>query len=138
MRHGKLLTESHPQTLLEQYKTNLLEDVVLKLCRNDTILEKCTNSERKKSNVLNQINLELSQIVVEKSHNNNNISKEEKSDKTIVVGINYQKLAPELVALEFKKKTNLVKAVVQNTVEEYNKVSAVLKRNFLLHFRQPV
>jgi hypothetical protein len=36
MRNGRLLTEKPPQTLLEEHKTNLLEDIVLKLCRKDT------------------------------------------------------------------------------------------------------
>jgi hypothetical protein len=35
MRGGRLLAEKSPELLLREYNTNLLEDIVLKLCRND-------------------------------------------------------------------------------------------------------
>lgn len=36
MRSGRLLAEKSPEALLQEYNTNLLEDIVLRLCRNDT------------------------------------------------------------------------------------------------------
>lgn len=36
MRHGRLLVEDSPNVLMAQHKTDLLEDVVLKLCWQDT------------------------------------------------------------------------------------------------------
>lgn len=36
MRHGKLLAEKPPLDLMREHNANLLEDVVLKLCRKDT------------------------------------------------------------------------------------------------------
>lgn len=36
MRHGRLLVEDSPAVLMAEYKTDLLEDVVLKLCWADT------------------------------------------------------------------------------------------------------
>lgn len=36
MRHGHLLVEDCPKVLMAEHKTDLLEDVVLKLCRKDT------------------------------------------------------------------------------------------------------
>lgn len=35
MRGGRLLIEKSPKTLLEEFKTNSLEEVVLKLCHDD-------------------------------------------------------------------------------------------------------
>jgi hypothetical protein len=37
MRGGRLLAENSPSALLEEHHTDLLEDIVLKLCRNDKI-----------------------------------------------------------------------------------------------------
>ncbi|ODM96686.1 ABC transporter G family member 20 [Orchesella cincta] len=37
MRSGRLLAEKSPDALLQEYNTNLLEDIVLKLCKNDTM-----------------------------------------------------------------------------------------------------
>lgn len=37
MRSGRLLAEKSPEALLQEYNTNLLEDIVLKLCKNDTM-----------------------------------------------------------------------------------------------------
>jgi hypothetical protein len=37
MRGGRLLAENSPKALLEEYNTDLLQDIVLKLCRKDKI-----------------------------------------------------------------------------------------------------
>lgn len=46
MRSGRLLAEKSPEALLQEYNTNLLEDIVLKLCKNDTmgVSETATNN----------------------------------------------------------------------------------------------
>jgi hypothetical protein len=36
MRNGKLLVEDNPDILLKKFRTNLLEDIVMKLCLNDS------------------------------------------------------------------------------------------------------
>jgi len=36
MRNGRLLVEKAPDALLKEHNTSLLEDIVLKLCKNDT------------------------------------------------------------------------------------------------------
>ncbi|XP_035712100.1 ABC transporter G family member 23 [Folsomia candida] len=43
MRGGRLITESSPQELLAQHETNSLENIVLKLCKNDTAIATITS-----------------------------------------------------------------------------------------------
>lgn len=43
MRGGRLLAENDPDTLLQAHKATLLEDIFLKLCRNDDFGSEDTN-----------------------------------------------------------------------------------------------
>lgn len=38
MRGGRLLTEKSPEALLNEHQATLLEDIVLKLCKNDSMV----------------------------------------------------------------------------------------------------
>lgn len=58
MRNGKLLTEDNPQKLLIDHNALSLNDIVLKLCKNDTFQESYVRQDRvtPDSGQLNNIN----------------------------------------------------------------------------------
>ncbi|OXA59297.1 ABC transporter G family member 20 isoform X2 [Folsomia candida] len=51
MRGGRLITESSPQELLDKHETNSLEDIVLKLCRNDDMNMNTPNFQDRGSSI---------------------------------------------------------------------------------------
>lgn len=45
MRNGRLLTEKSPDALLREHQATLLEDIVLKLCKNDNMVMQNTSRD---------------------------------------------------------------------------------------------
>lgn len=153
MRGGRLLVEKPPSDLLEEHKANLLEEIVLKLCKkegpsdevSDAIQEMSFYSKKKRF-----------------SHNKN-------TKANTVVGLKFKSKAPEddmyqrnrsqsasrrrylnmfnilltylifyFMKYNFLLRQSVIEAVNDTFARQSDKVFSLVKRNFLTLFRNPL
>ncbi|XP_021950776.1 ABC transporter G family member 23 isoform X2 [Folsomia candida] len=129
MRGGRLLVEKPPSDLLEEHKANLLEEIVLKLCKkegpsdevSDAIQEMSFYSKKKRF-----------------SHNKN-------TKANTVVGLKFKSKAPEDDMYQrnrsqsaSRRRQSVIEAVNDTFARQSDKVFSLVKRNFLTLFRNPL
>jgi len=136
MRNGRLLTEKPPQTLLEEHNTNLLEDIVLKLCKKDTF--GTDNADKD----------DITKMLAETSFYGVKI-RPNKDDTVIetdpaVVGIKYKIRSPDDNTLFWPKKPKLERKksihgdLYDGVMSHVEKIAAIFVRNLVLVARNPV
>lgn len=163
MRNGRLLAEKAPDQLLKEHKAHLLEDIVLKLCRND--LSPSIEDSAKKNNNDSSVNKNgiggtkgdlvreaLSEIsfysrvnkmlpMLSRNHKQNEMSE----GKPGVIGLKFQKTVPIGDREPMKKRHSSLKrrqSFIDNLSNDMwfraSRVKALTIRNYLNFFRNPV
>lgn len=163
MRNGRLLAEKAPDMLLQEHKAHLLEDIVLKLCRNDLSPSlESYNGPKKNNNLKNGNGIEgnkgdlvreaLSEIsfysrvnkmlpMLSRSHKQNEMSE----GKPGVIGLKFQKTAPigdneppKRKHSSLKRKQSFIDNLSDDIWFRASRVRALTIRNYLNFFRNPV
>ncbi|OXA58013.1 ABC transporter G family member 23, partial [Folsomia candida] len=119
--NGRLLLEDHPHVLMKTHNSDLLEDVILKLYKHDAFGSDNTNAE-------------------EELNNSRQVFVDGQKSGECVVGIKYMRKKSEFLSLCGTSQVHvesIPKTYTKFAFNECAKISALLKRNFLLHFRQP-
>jgi len=164
MRNGRLLAEKAPDALLKEHNAQLLEDIVLKLCRNDLSPSldshknpvgngngNGNNNNNGKNGKKNDLVAEaLSEISFYSRINkmlplSRGYKHEMNADKPEVVGLKFQKTAPigdaEPVRRRhssLKRRQSFIDTLSDDMWFRVSRIRALTVRNYLNFFRNPV
>jgi ABC-type multidrug transport system ATPase subunit len=148
MRNGRLLTEKSPQTLKIEFRTNLIEEVFIKLCRMDAS-ESLAHTQRKLLNEetdaaqvqetsfysgarkilpssVEETVIGLNYCTFEESCSNSQLTNEPQSTSKITVDIGHIK--EQTVPKRFKERV----------IKRFRSIRALTVRNALSLFRNPM
>lgn len=156
MRNGRLLAEKTPDTLLQEHKTNLLEDIVLKLCRNDlspSIEDSAKNSNKNGTKGNDLVREALSEIsfysrvnkmlpMISRNHKQKEMNEPSKPG---VIGLKFQKTVPigdheppKRRRSSLKRSQSFIDTLSDSLWFRVNRIRALAVRNYLNFFRNPM
>ncbi|OXA56684.1 ABC transporter G family member 20 [Folsomia candida] len=136
MRNGKLLVEQAPKDLLEEHQADLLEDIVLKLCRNE--VKKPTDEV---SEAIQEMSFYTQQQISGQSSNGKN------GASNAVVGLKFKPRSPDddnIVMQQrnrsqsIRRRQSVIETVNNSFARQSDKVFSLVRRNFLTLFRNPI
>ncbi|XP_021950774.1 ABC transporter G family member 23 [Folsomia candida] len=146
MRNGRLLTEKAPNALLIEYQADLLEDIVLKLCRKDEL-----NLPSTVGDPTNEVSQALQEISFYTGNKNLTVRGGHKPDPSItgdrspIVGLKFKRRFTEENMTgnnrgRSLKRQQSVAEFVQEAAQDYfysrgDRIRALIHRNYITLFR---
>lgn len=142
MRSGRLLTEKSPDALLIEHNANLLEDIVLQLCKKDQSFLQGSVVDPKGGDPVTTTLSEISFYSKRKILPNISKSKGEYNFNTQeeIVGLNYKRkfsMKPG-DGPNMKRRQSIIEIVNDEAKAQRNRIKAVIIRNIINFLRNPV
>jgi hypothetical protein len=128
MRNGKLLTEKSPDALLREHQATLLEDIVLKLCKNDNMaIQNTARDDDVVAQAIDEISFQSKRRLSIAGNPNNNPRKLEKSLSSMSVMSHRSDL--------YKRKQSVIENVQDEIWMSAYRLKALIMRNTVLLLR---